>query len=568
MIRYRKNLRYPIYYLLAGIVVCALLCFSSFGTLSVRAAEVPKEEPEAPDTPPKTEISILDSKISVNTQIDYTAPITITYYDCYGTRIAQEKSEKQEHGDGDITHTITISAFYDPMTGGNYENYKITAYNATAKSMKLSLKGESSGPELSHELTGISIKKAPNKTSYSDGESFDRTGMVVSAYYSDNRWRNISNYTVEPEKLSAGMDSVTITFSEGTGKEKVTKSTTQHITVHSGSSNSYVITANAAAGGSISDSGDRSVGRGNNKTYTISPSEGYRINYVEVDGTNVGAVSSYTFYNVHENHSIHAYFVSGSSESGKKKLTVIGSFAPTNGSGSYVSGTQITIDAGFVPGFSFAGWTSSDGSLYSQSVIAYVMPSYDVTLYANWIPSGTPNTLSPIKTTNLKDTQITGWTDITNKLAFFNTEDLAQPGSPVLKVTVEGTQCYVDAAPIAMLNTRQGIALEVSFGTDASFVFYSDADNSGFTGTDLSYTCTAGTEPYFHEKKIVFAQPGVINTNICISLSLPEAQPGQLAYVYLINENGSEMIYLPAVVDTDKKISIPVSTKVNLSIKY
>ena len=565
MIRYHKKLRYPIYYLLAGIVVCALLCFSSFGTLSVRAAEVPKEEPEAPDTPPKTEISILDSKVSVNKQIDYTAPITITYYDCYGTRIAQEKSEKPEQGD---THIITISEFYDPMTGGNYTEYEITAYNATAKSMKLSLKGVSSGPELSHELTGISIKKAPNKTSYSDGESFDRTGMIVSAYYSDNRWRNISNYTVKPEKLSAGMDSVTITFSEGTGEEKVTKSTTQHITVHSGSSNSYVITANAAAGGSISDSGDRSVSRGNNKTYTISPSEGYRINYVEVDGTNVGAVSSYTFYNVHENHSIHAYFVSGSSESGKKKLTVIGSFAPTNGSGSYVSGTQITIDAGFVPGFSFAGWTSSDGSLYSQSVIAYVMPSYDVTLYANWIPSGTPNTLSPIKTTNLKDTQITGWTDITNKLAFFNTEDLAQPGSPVLKVTVEGTQCYVDAAPIAMLNTRQGIALEVSFGTDASFVFYSDADNSGFTGTDLSYTCTAGTEPYFHEKKIVFAQPGVINTNICISLSLPEAQPGQLAYVYLINENGSEMIYLPAVVDTDKKISIPVSTKVNLSIKY
>ncbi len=565
MIRYHKKPRYLIYCLLAGIVVCALLCFSCFGTLSVSAEEPPQVEEPKPDTPPKPEVSIVNSKISANTWIDYTAPITITYYDCYGTRIAQKKSEKPNQGD---THTIIISEFYDPMTGRNYAEYEITAYNATAKSMKLSLKGVSTGEELSHKLTEIVIRKAPSKTSYFDGESFDRNGMVVSACYSDNRWRNISNYTVSPEKLSAGMDSVTITFSEGTGKEKVTKSTTQHITVRSGSSSSYVIAANAAAGGSISDSGNCSVSRGNNKTYTISPSEGYRINYVEVDGTNVGAVSSYTFHNVHENHSIHAYFVSGSSESGKKKLAVIGSFAPTNGSGSYASGTQITIDAGFVPGFSFAGWTSSDGSLYSQSAIAYVMPSYDVTLYANWIPSGTPNALSPIKTTNLKDAQITGWTDITNKLAFFNTEDLAQPGSPVLKVTVEGTQCYVDAAPIAMLNTRQGIALEVSFGTDASFVFYSDVDNSGFIGTDLSYSCTDGTEPYFHEKKIVFAQPGVINANICISLSLPEAQPGQLAYVYLVNENGSEMIYLPAVVDTDKKISIPVNTKVNLSIKY
>lgn len=565
MIRYHKKPRYLIYCLLAGIVVCTLLSFSCFEMLPVNAEEPPKSEEPKPDTPPKPEVSIIDSEISVNTQIDHTAPITITYYDCYGTRITQEKSEKPEKGD---THTIAISAFYDPMTGENYAKYEITAYSATAKSMKLSLKGISTGTALSHNLTEIVIKKAPNKTDYFDGESFDRSGMVVSACYSDNRWRNISNYTVSPQKLSAGMDSVTITFSEIIGEKRVTKSTTQHITVHSGSSNSYTITANAAAGGSISDSGNHSVGRGNSKTYTITPSGGYRINYVEVDGNNVGAVSSYTFHNVQGNHSINAYFVSGNSESGKKKLTVVGSFAPTDSSGSYASGTQITIDAGFVPGFSFAGWTASDGSLYSQSTLSYVMPSYDVMLYANWVPSGTPNTLSPIKTTNLKGTQITGWTDIANKLALFNTEDLAQPESPVLKVSVEGTQCYVDAAPIAMLNTRQGIALEVSFGTDASFVFYSDVDNSRFAGTDFSYTCTAGTEPYFHEKKIVFAQPGAINTNICISVFLPEAQPGQLAYVYLINENGSEIIYLPAVVDTDKKISIPVSAKVNLSIKY
>ncbi len=563
MIRYCKNTRYSIYYTLAKIFICMFLFLSVFEVLSVRAAEVPETENPTPDTPPKTEISILNSKISVGTSLDYTAPIIITYYDCYGTRIAQKKSEKPKQGD---THTITISEFYDPMTGENYAEYEITAYNATAKSMKLSLKGVSSGPELSHKLTEIIIKKAPNKTSYSDGESFDRSGMVVSAFYSDNRWRNISNYTVSPEKLSVGMDSVKITFSEGTGKDKITKTTTQRITVHSGS-DSYIITANAAAGGSISDSGNHSVNRGNSKTYTISPSGGHRINYVEVDGNNVGAVSSYTFHNVHENHSINAYFVAGSFES-NKKLTVIGSFAVTNASGSYQPSAKISIDAGFVPGFSFAGWTSSDGSLYSQPTISYIMPSYDVILYANWIPSNLSNTQHLIKTTNLKEPQLFGWTDIANKLAFFNSEDLAQPGSPVLNVAVEGMQCYIDATPIAMLNTRQGIALEVSFGTDASFVFYSDVDNSHFTGTDLSYTCTTGTDLFFHEKKIVFAQPGGINTNICISLSLPEAQPGQLAYVYLVDENDSEIIYLPAVVDTNKKISIPINTKINLSVKY
>lgn len=565
MTRYRKNTEYPIYYTLAKIFVCIFLFLSGFEVLSVRAAEVPKAEEPAPDTPPKTEVSILNSKISANTPIDYIAPITITYYDCYGTRITQKKSEKPKQGEA---HTITIDEYYDPLTGGNYTEYEITAYNATAKSMKLSLKGVSSGPELSHKLTEIVIKKAPNKTSYSDGESFDRSGMIVSAFYSDNRWRNITNYKISPEKLSVGTDFVTITFSEGTEKDKITKTTKQHVTVHSGSNNSYVITANAAAGGSISDSGNRSVKRGNSKTYTIKPSEGYRINYVAVDGNNVGAVSSYTFHNVNENHSIHAYFVSGSSESTKKKLTIIGSFALTNKSGSYDPGTKLTIDAGFVPGFAFTGWNSSDGNLYSQSSISYVMPSYDVILYANWIPSNLPNIQNPIKTTNLKEPQLSGWTDITNKLAFFNSQDLAQPGSPVLQVTAEGLQCYVDAAPIAMLNARQGIALEVSYGVDASFIFYSDVDNSRFVGTDFSYACNTDTNPFIHEKKIIFTQPGAINTNICIVVSLPDAQPGQLAYVYLINENNSEMIYLPVIVDTDKKISIPVSAKVDLSIKY
>lgn len=90
MTRYRKNTEYPIYYTLAKIFVCMFLFLSGFEVLSVRAAEVPKAEEPAPDTPPKTEVSILNSKISANTPIDYIAPITITYYDCYGTRITQK----------------------------------------------------------------------------------------------------------------------------------------------------------------------------------------------------------------------------------------------------------------------------------------------------------------------------------------------------------------------------------------------------------------------------------------------------------------------------------------------
>jgi uncharacterized repeat protein (TIGR02543 family) len=74
------------------------------------------------------------------------------------------------------------------------------------------------------------------------------------------------------------------------------------------SQKSYTITASAGSGGSISPSGSKSVLCGENQTYTITPISGYQISQVIVDGTNVGALSSYQFYNVTENHSISVTF--------------------------------------------------------------------------------------------------------------------------------------------------------------------------------------------------------------------------------------------------------------------
>lgn len=179
-----------------------------------------------------------------------------------------------------------------------------------------------------------------------------------------------------------------------------------------------------------------------------------------------------------------------------------------------------------------------------------------------------PNAFSQITPTNLKGQQLTSWADITNKLASFSTSGLNQPGSPILKVTAGGSSCYVDAAAIAMLNTRQGIALDVSYGADASFTFYSDMDNSLFTGADFTYTCSTETTLFFHEKKLMFTHPGAINTGICLNMMLPDAQTGQTAYVYIADEKGTELMYLPTVVDEEHKITIPLSAKVNLNIKY
>ena len=69
-----------------------------------------------------------------------------------------------------------------------------------------------------------------------------------------------------------------------------------------------IITATAGDNGRITPTGDVAVPKGESKTFTITPDSGYHIKDVLVDGKSVGAVSTYTFENVVDNHTIHATF--------------------------------------------------------------------------------------------------------------------------------------------------------------------------------------------------------------------------------------------------------------------
>ena len=70
----------------------------------------------------------------------------------------------------------------------------------------------------------------------------------------------------------------------------------------------YNISASCGTGGTISPSGTASVAYGSSKTYTIQPMDGYEIADVIVDGKSVGAVTSYTFSNIAQAHTIKATF--------------------------------------------------------------------------------------------------------------------------------------------------------------------------------------------------------------------------------------------------------------------
>lgn len=77
-------------------------------------------------------------------------------------------------------------------------------------------------------LESIAITKEPTYKTYYDTESFNTTGMEVTAYYSDGSSKVVDGYTYSPEGiLPYGTTEVVISFTE----HGITKTTTQAITV-------------------------------------------------------------------------------------------------------------------------------------------------------------------------------------------------------------------------------------------------------------------------------------------------------------------------------------------------
>lgn len=94
---------------------------------------------------------------------------------------------------------------------------------------------------------------------------------------------------------------LTATNSSGSSTDTLT------ITVISASMQ-YTITSTSGAGGQIEPAGAITVSEGESLTLTITPVEDYQIFDVLVDDASVGAVTSYTFTSIQQDHIIHAEF--------------------------------------------------------------------------------------------------------------------------------------------------------------------------------------------------------------------------------------------------------------------
>ncbi len=118
----------------------------------------------------------------------------------------------------------------------------------------------------------------------------------------------------------------------------------------------WTVTASAGAGGAIAPSGVQVVADGATPAYTITPSVGYHVQDVLVNGGSVGAVTAYTFAAIHADQTISASFAIDS-----YTLTVntsgSGTVAKSPDQPSYPYGTLVTLTATPAGGWNFVGWS-------------------------------------------------------------------------------------------------------------------------------------------------------------------------------------------------------------------
>ncbi|MGN0351363.1 MAG: bacterial Ig-like domain-containing protein, partial [Roseburia sp.] len=145
------------------------------------------------------------------------------------------------------------------------------------------------------------------KTSYTAGDTLNVDDLTVTAYYEDSYSEAVTGYTTNVSDIdmsTIGEKTLTISYTKNGG----TKAKDIAITVNAVPVTEYTITSTAGANGSISPGGAVRVAAGGSQTFMISPSSGYVIDTLKVDGMEVTATTSYTFSDVNSNHTIEVTF--------------------------------------------------------------------------------------------------------------------------------------------------------------------------------------------------------------------------------------------------------------------
>lgn len=136
---------------------------------------------------------------------------------------------------GAVTYSITAGGSYASITGSILTG--VAEGSVTVKASQAATNDYNAGEESTTitvnaalVLSNIAITTAPTTTTYKEGQTFDPTGMVITATYSDLSTDDVTSYcSFTPSgALSASDTKVTVSYTEN----EVTKTAEQAITVN------------------------------------------------------------------------------------------------------------------------------------------------------------------------------------------------------------------------------------------------------------------------------------------------------------------------------------------------
>ena len=132
---------------------------------------------------------------------------------------------------GSLNNNLQLyAAVYDEATSANTTCKLFYGSDSTVDFFYLSVNNdgnlilyEKTSSEQLPKVDHIAITNPPVKTTYTAGESFDPTGLQVTAYYADSTSAVVTDFAISPGKaLSAGITYVTVTYRGKTAVQTIT----------------------------------------------------------------------------------------------------------------------------------------------------------------------------------------------------------------------------------------------------------------------------------------------------------------------------------------------------------
>ncbi|MBN2777512.1 MAG: choice-of-anchor J domain-containing protein [Bacteroidales bacterium] len=244
----------------------------------------------------------------------------------------------------------------------------------------------------------------------------------------------------------------------------------------------YDIVASAGANGTITPNGTTAVNEGSNQTYNIAANSCYEIADVLVDGSSVGAVSTYTFNNVTATHTISASF----NQISYSVATTAGTGGNITAAASVDCGDNLTFTVNAASCYEIETVTVNgtpvtlSGNSYTINNVTEniaINASFDLITYSVSANAGTGGNITAASSVNCGD-------DLTFTV---NAESCYEVGT----VTVNGTPVTLSGNSYTVSNVTENITVNASF--DA--IVYNVTESAGANGSiSVASTVNCGND--------------------------------------------------------------------------